>query len=538
MHKNSIISKGFSFLIVIFLIGLASASSININIKNFSTIDETEYWALLVAVGIYADHPDQNRPSMLIEVDNLHDMLLISEHWNENHIKVIKGESGTVLNMVNGLRWLDRVEDKDDFSLVYITTHGFPLSFDIPPFDEDDRRDEALVSYWGFKYPWRIIWDDLLNLLLSLLESKGVCVVIDSCYSGGFNDPPYFKSRRNDIRMKAVKWMQEFAEDISGRGRVVLMACREDELSYGSKFTKILIEGLRGYADTNKDGIVSAEEAYQYAKDNIDSSKMHPTIYDGFIGELPLTDVELPPSKPETPTGQDLGDTYTFYNYSTVSIDPEGGKISYGWDWDSDYIVDEWTDPVDSNNTVNTTHSWTDEGTYNIRVKAKDERGLISGWSKHIVVIMCSDNIPDQRQTIIETGVMSRDYWSAQSFIPSLNLLSKVELEICSFGTGNPQPLCLYIRDSLSGDNLAESSRLIPYVENYETAWFTFEFEDLDIVPGNTYYIVCRAPGNWFYKWRWTDRDSYPFGKVFYSEDGNEWHSWIADFCFVTWGKI
>ena len=99
---------------------------------------------------------------------------------------------------------------------MYITTHGFPLRFDIPPFDEKDRHDEALISYRGFQNPFAIIWDDLLNLFLSLLNSKGVCVIIDSCYAGGFNDPPYFKNRMKNNRMNANEWMQGFAEELSG----------------------------------------------------------------------------------------------------------------------------------------------------------------------------------------------------------------------------------------------------------------------------------------------------------------------------------
>jgi len=149
-----------------------------------SISNDIEYWALLVAVGIYEDHPEENRPSMLIDVENLNDKLLVSEHWKQDHIKSITAENCTVKNIIKGLRWIDRMDDRDDFSLVFISTHGYPLKFDIPPFDEEDKHDEALVSYKGFKNPFAIIWDDLLNLLLSLLNSKGVCVIIDSCYSG------------------------------------------------------------------------------------------------------------------------------------------------------------------------------------------------------------------------------------------------------------------------------------------------------------------------------------------------------------------
>ncbi len=499
----------------------------------------TEYWALLVAVGVYADHPGEDRPTMLTDVEKLHEMLLVSEHWTDDNIKLITAENATVFNIIKGLRWLDKRDDNDDISLVYITTHGFPLSFDIPPFDEDDRKDEALISYKGFKHPWKIIWDDLLNLFLSLLNSKGVCVIIDSCFAGGFNDTPYFRNHLKDERMNADEWMHGFAEDLSGSGRVVLMSCREDEVSYASSFTPLLVNGLTGYADANEDDLVSAEEAFIYAKENIAPWKdMHPTIYDGYTGDLQLTEVEFPPSKPKTPTGQVVGYTNITYSYSTVSTDPEGGKISYGWDWDSDKIVDEWTDPVDSNTIVNFSHSWNVEGTYNIRVKAKDDHGLLSDWSNYIVVMMGDDHITDQKQTIIDDGISISDYWFAQSFVPSLNKLSKVELFCTSWGFGNPLPLHLYIRDNLSGDNLAETSQVIP--PSNKSAWHSFDFEDLDVIPGNTYYIVCKGESNWNYGWNCKMSDCYPFGEGYRSVDGNDWDTVDphTDFSFVTWAIV
>jgi len=505
-----------------------------------SADSNTEYWALLIAVGIYAGHPDEDRPSMLDDVKNLHDKLLVSEHWKEDHIKSITAENCTVLNIIKGLRWLDRMDDKDDFSLVYITTHGYPLGFDIPPRDEEDKQDEALVSYKGFKHPWAIIWDDLLNLLLSLLNSKGVCVIVDSCYSGGFNDPPYFQTRMKNNKMNANEWMHEFAEDISESGRVVLMSCSEDEVSYASVFSRCLDKALTGYADINKDDMVSAEEAFEYIVENLNEPDMHPTIYDGYPGELQLTEVEFPPSKPVTPKGQILGETNTTYKYTTFSTDPEGGKISYGWDLDGDFTVDEWTDPLDCNTTVNISHSWAIEGTYNIRVKTKDDHGLISAWSNHIVVMMCSDNIPDQWQVETDYGCWINNEWIAQSFVPSLDTLSKVVLALRAYGAGDPKPLQLIIRDSLNGNNLTESSLAIPELGGDKWAWYTFDFEDIDVIPGETYYVICKGRSDWTFNWKWKRGNPYTHGEIFWSEDGKEWHDIFpddADGCFVTWAE-
>jgi hypothetical protein len=305
--ETEVWTKGVSYAVVILLIGtgflpifsaLSTANTSkmsNINEASQSSNDETEYWALLVAVGVYADNPEEDRPDMQMEVDDFHSVLLQSDWWSEDHIKVLKGEDATITNIISGLRWLDKMEDSNDISVVYLSTHGFPLGVDIPPVDEADGTDEALVSYWGFAYPYLFIWDDELNILLNRLESKGVCLIVDSCYAGGFNDPPNWNKTSvnspsgTNNEMSAAEWVTGFGEDVQGQNRVVLMASREDELSFSGGFGPYVIDGVRGYADTNGDGVVSAEEVFFYAQPR--SPRQHPTMYDGFPSDLPLITV-------------------------------------------------------------------------------------------------------------------------------------------------------------------------------------------------------------------------------------------------------
>lgn len=307
--RIELLNKGKTFAVVVLFFGASFLSNVgairndnlqsqinnqvNANVSN----GDTEYWALLIAVGVYADNPEQNRPLMLEEIDDLYDVLLDSTWWSEDHIKVIKGEEATVLNIIAGLRWLDRMEDSNDISLVFISTHGSPLGYDIPPFDEDDGTDEILASYWNFAYSPLFIWDDELNVLLNRLESQGVCLIVDSCYAGGFNDPPDWNKtyrnippyQRKDYTMSSTEWIEGFAEDVRGQGRVVLMASREDEAAYSGGFAPYLVDGLRGFADSNMDDVISAEEAFFYTEPR--TSRQHPTMYDGYEGELPLIDL-------------------------------------------------------------------------------------------------------------------------------------------------------------------------------------------------------------------------------------------------------
>lgn len=276
-------------------IGIFSDETLEL-VKNYDLLNTgnngSEYWALLVAVGVYADDPQQDRPLMLEEVDDLYDLLIQSDIWSEEHIKVIKGKDATVSNIISGFRWLDKMEDDDDFSLVFITTHGSPIGFDIPPFDEEDGTDEMLTSYWGFAYPLSFLWDDEINFLLNRLESQGVCLIVDSCYAGGFNDPPNWNSldilpfQKREITISSEEYIKGFIEDVGAQGRVVLMASREDQLSYSGGFAPYVIDGLRKYADSNNDKVVTAEEVFYYTEPR--THRQNPTMYDGYEGDLPI----------------------------------------------------------------------------------------------------------------------------------------------------------------------------------------------------------------------------------------------------------
>jgi hypothetical protein len=259
---------------------------------------QARYWGLLFAVGVYLNAPDQDRPEMLDACDNLYDCLLDSpQFWQPENIHTVKGSQATLQNFIKELLWLRQNSASDDYVLVYITTHGSPLRnaqglpVDLPPKDEADGADEILVMYNGFDQWYGIIWDDLLNFFLSIIPCKGLCLIVDSCYSGGFNDPPY-----NTIvpGYTAQSFTEGFVEDVAAQGRIVLMSTQENTLSYGSTFSDYLTIGLGGMADLfgNGDGINSAQEAFAFAKPLVDllsGGEQQPTISDLYGEEFPLT---------------------------------------------------------------------------------------------------------------------------------------------------------------------------------------------------------------------------------------------------------
>jgi len=103
----------------------------------------------------------------------------------------------------------------------------------------------------------------------------------------------------------------------------------------------------------------------------------------------PLTEpaINNPPNRPSRPFGTTSGKPNKSYTYQTLATDPDGDKIYYKWDWGRD-VTSDWLGPYESGEFHYATHSWTSKGSYEIRVKVKDEYGAESPWSDPLPIRM------------------------------------------------------------------------------------------------------------------------------------------------------
>ena len=515
--------------------------------NEMSTVVDTEYWALLVAVGVYAYTPDMDIPYMLVEVDDLYDTLLVSDHWTADHIKVIKGENATVLNIFNGFKWLDQHEDENDICLVYLTTHGFPILFDLPPRDEEDRMDEALAAHRGFlpfENPWSweplanplgVITDDAINYFLNRLDAQGTCLIVDSCHSGGFNDNWSYEKKFH---------FHNFARDLGislkGKNRVVISSVREQDVS-GVGFSYFLTEAMKGYGDDNNDELCSAEEAFLYAKSEIKriSLRWYPQIFDDYPGELIITETELPPSVPLI-NGTEIGKTNTTYSYQLTAEDPNNDRIQFFIDWGDGFT--ETSDLIESGQHISLSHSWGKDGTYTIKIKPQDEHGAKGDFSI-LIVTMADKYVIDQRQVNGYYSFLINDtWWLAQSFRPSIARLGKIELGLITLEENFE--IKVMIREELNGSDIATYSLIPPRYNDWSTLWAFPEWImcdsfDIDVTPNRQYYAVLstldeRQGAIWIGE----QGDPYNKGSFYLSHNkGESWQERSAfDGCFVTYG--
>ena len=95
----------------------------------------------------------------------------------------------------------------------------------------------------------------------------------------------------------------------------------------------------------------------------------------------------VPPNKPNKPSGITSGKIKVVYTYSTSTTDTNGDQVYYMWDW-GDGTQSNWLGPYNSGITINTTHKWAAKGSYSIKVKATDINGAESSWSDPLPITM------------------------------------------------------------------------------------------------------------------------------------------------------
>jgi hypothetical protein len=170
----------------------------------------------------------------------------------------------------------------------------------------------------------------------------------------------------------------------------------------------------------------------------------------------------------------------------------------------------------------------------------------------NLITLNTSDDRIDQLPTNntedydTSTEFVINNFALAQSFKPTMNVLTKIKLLMNTFLLEEKGPLIISIRKNLNGEDLT-SVEFYPNISKQH--WWTveyqeFDFEDINVNPGDTYFIVCKTLNNSVltdYTFYGRDNDDYIHGKCFTSgKNGSS--NWtdskrISDLLFTTYGK-
>src|SRR5262245_53034721 len=153
-----------------------------------------------------------------------------------------------------------------DTVIIYYAGHGAPEPDSQSP--DGDGLEKYIVPYDGDGanlYATALPMKELETILYARIVSERVVLITDACYSGAAVGRTFATVARRATISEAF-----LARLARAKGRLVLTASGANEVSEESEslghgvFTYYLLEGLRGRADLDGDGVVTAEEIFSY----------------------------------------------------------------------------------------------------------------------------------------------------------------------------------------------------------------------------------------------------------------------------------
>lgn len=239
-------------------------------------------WAVVVGIGQYASDGIPDLQYAAADARSMRDFLLsdAAGPFEEDHVLFLTDENATVDAMRQAMFVFLQQADWNDLVVIYFAGHGAP-----DPNRPDNLyllpHDADLDALAATAFP---MWD-VKTALRRQIAAERVIVISDACHSGGTQE-----GLENPIN-------GTFADLFTPSRRLTLTAAANNELSFEDArwggghgvFTWNLLQGLRGAADANGDGIVTFAEAADYTTRQVGeatSNRQNPQRTG--LGDVPL----------------------------------------------------------------------------------------------------------------------------------------------------------------------------------------------------------------------------------------------------------
>ncbi len=257
-------------------------------------------WAVIIGVGGYESSAVPRLRYSVADADAVYQTLIGAGFKKENILLMTdKTERKPTLR---NIKWalgtfLARSAHKDDLVMIYFAGHG------ASEVDQRGIERDGLSKYLvpvdadpDDLYSTALPMDEMQNVL-ARIEAERVTVFLDACYSGAAGGRTFASTKTRTVNVDDI-----FLDRLTrSKGRAIVTASRPSELSIELAelghgiFTYYLVRGLQGYADNNRDGIVSLQELYEYLAQEVSrksrqvGGNQHPMLKGELEGVLPLT---------------------------------------------------------------------------------------------------------------------------------------------------------------------------------------------------------------------------------------------------------
>lgn len=240
-------------------------------------------WAVVIGIGQYASDEIPDLQFAAADARAVRDFLTseAAGPFDDDHVLFLTDENATVDAMRQAMFVFLQRADWNDLVVIYFAGHGAP-----DPNRPDNLyllpHDADLDALAATAFP---MWD-VKTALRRQIAAERVIVISDACHSGGTQE-----GLENPIN-------GTFADLFTPSRRLTLTAAANNELSFEDArwggghgvFTHNLLEGLRGAADANSDGIVTFAEAADYTTRSVSaqtSGRQNPSRTG--LGDVPLS---------------------------------------------------------------------------------------------------------------------------------------------------------------------------------------------------------------------------------------------------------
>jgi len=260
-------------------------------------------WAVVIGVGRYDSPAIPPLRYTVSDAEAVYEVLIGQAGFKKDNVLLLTDKTARKPSL-RDIKWalgtfLARSAKKEDIVVIFFAGHG------APEVDPRGAESDGLAKYLvpsdadpNDLYSTGLPMDEF-QVIFDRIEAEQLVVFLDACYSGAAGGRTFASKRTRAVRVDEV-----FLDRLTrSKGRAIITASRASEvsielpeLSHGL-FTHYLVQGLRGAADLDRDGIVSLQEVYQYLEQQVSQKSravggnQHPVMKGELEGMLPLVKV-------------------------------------------------------------------------------------------------------------------------------------------------------------------------------------------------------------------------------------------------------